>query len=322
MATLATTNSEIYALVGMTLGIGRDSTAWDATTLADVNRVIRSGRRRFFGAHNWAFLEQHIQVLTAAPYATGTITVASGVVTLAGGTFPTNAAFSVLTTGDSTYDGLYEVSTRDSGTQVTLHDTNVTIGSATTFSLYQYRYALPSNFGGWLDPVVRENNNNMSVELNEYATLPEWIVRGIGNRTNLRTGDPELFAITQIADEETGIPAYYLDVYPLPDAVYVLKSRMQVVPGDSLAESTAVTHMVFTEVMIESILASAEVFLGAPGVHMQRFQELLPEAIRKDRQMRGTRTVRPRASNSPYTQPKNYELIVGTVTLDNDAVLP
>ena len=87
----------------------------------------------------------------------------------------------------------------------------------------------------------------------------------------------------------------FLEVYPLPVAAHILTGRMRITPGDSLLESGEVIHPVFASVLQESILAVVEVMhTGAPGIHSQQFQQLLPQAIKQDGLMRGTQRLPPR----------------------------
>jgi hypothetical protein len=68
-----------------------------------------------------------------AVYATGTVTIAAGIVTLSSGTFP-----SWSSKGTVSYAGtLYTVNTRDSDTQVTLDDTSLTVAAASAYLLYR-----------------------------------------------------------------------------------------------------------------------------------------------------------------------------------------
>lgn len=70
-------------------------------------------------------------------YAVGTVTVAAGVVTLSGGTWPTWAATAAINIAGS----LYNVSVRTSGSSITLEDTSVTVASATAYVLLQSQAA-------------------------------------------------------------------------------------------------------------------------------------------------------------------------------------
>lgn len=68
-----------------------------------------------------------------AEYATGTIAIAAGAVTLTGGTFPSgwSIAGTLVVNGTA-----YAVSTRNSGTSLTLTDTSVTVSSGASYALY------------------------------------------------------------------------------------------------------------------------------------------------------------------------------------------
>ena len=79
---------------------------------------------------------------------TGTVTVAAGVVTLSGGTFPSwlngNA-----TDGELTVSGTnYTVASYQSSSQITLDDTSLTVASASAYSVQRVKYAAPDDFGG------------------------------------------------------------------------------------------------------------------------------------------------------------------------------
>ncbi|MHC4705416.1 MAG: hypothetical protein ACYTFQ_33145 [Planctomycetota bacterium] len=66
----------------------------DQTT--DIEECIKDGLHDVYTAHPWSFFRPVKEITTTAPYSTGTITVASGVVTLTSGTFPSWAAVGIL----------------------------------------------------------------------------------------------------------------------------------------------------------------------------------------------------------------------------------
>ena len=271
MAALGIDIAELYANIGATLGIARLYASWDPTTQADVDRIIRIGKRRYYNAYAWDYLIQHISILTAAPYSTGTVTIVNGVVTLAGGgAWPANAALSYLSlvsSDTSTVSGLFEVASDGEALDITLVDTSVNVATPESYEIYQYRYALPTAFSAFLDPITTENQDRN--DLREAAVFPDYFLKGIQNRKTLRTGEPELFAITQLhPNTETGIPVFYLDMYPLPDAVYTLKTRIRLMPGDALLEAGAIEHPVFSECLQASILGSAEVMFTGQRVQL------------------------------------------------------
>lgn len=312
MATLALTNAELYAELGRVLGINRSYSELDAVTQADVDRIIRSGRRRFFSANNWKFLKQDLPITIAAPTDTGTVTIVSGVVTFAGAAvIPATVANYIFAPEGG---GAYSITTRTSDTEMTLADTTVNADALSTFTLYQVKYDLPANFGGWEGPIAIENYDG--VKLNESRNFPEYVIRSFANRQTVRTGRPELFTVMSTTDAETAIATHQLSIYPLPDQLYILSSRIKINAGDTLdlADSAVSADPTFTECYKEAVLSAAEVIaFNQPGTHALRYKELLVEAIRQDNAMAGVRYGRPRGAVRGRS--RYYELIVGTVDM-------
>lgn len=301
MATLAINNTEIYAQIGLILGTNRLYAQWPSDMQSDAQRIIRAGRRKFFLAYAWSFLEANYPIVTA-PSTTLTGVCVNGVITTSGGTLPASMAgnFKIYPQTDG---GLYDVSAQSgtiAGSTITLVDTSAARDfNSQTIKLYQYRYALPSNFSAFIDPIVVENWQD-GTQLSEYGTLPEFQIRGTLNQINTVVGPPEIFAITHdlatTAAAETGVFAPYLLVYPLMDNAYTLKTRIRIEPGDSLTDVSGfvsatdpVSHPIFSECLMEAILAQAEIMYGKPTTHSAIFSEVLQLAIQRDRQMKGTR---------------------------------
>lgn len=315
MATLAIDNDEIYARLAMLCGVSRDPDDWDSTTSADMDRIIRAGRRKLFSAYDWSFLEIRHRFATVEPYETGTVTIVSGVVTLAGGTFPTGAA------GQRLYvDGnIYEVNTRDNGTQLTLYDTSIDADAGSEFVLYSTKYSLPSNYSAIVGPVTIENSE-VSAELQELPVLPEHQVRGLASNQRAYSTRPKAFSVFHTLDEETGIPTYFLDLYPLPDRVYEVTVRVRIAPGDALAEVDEVFPAEFSELLLEAILAAAEqIWMDKADFHTELFNKMLPDFIRKDKVAQGVRRLLPRRDGRRVSSVKNYELIVAPIDVDAGA---
>jgi hypothetical protein len=310
MASLTLSLDELKSNLAMILGVSRTYSAWDATLIADVNRIIRSGRRRFFSANQWQFLDARYTVLTEAPRDTGTVQVASGVVTLTGSTFPTTAATNYLIAFDGN-QGVYEIGTYTDTTHVTLKDTSLTLDAGTEYTMYKYRFDMPSNFGGTRGPVTTERN----CVIEESAILPDYTLRALTSHETIQTGRPRLFTTYQrVANEDIATPTWFLQIFPLADAVYEIKLDIRLQPGDALdaADSDAIMHPAFAECMAEAIYAQAEVTMQVmQGVHEQRFQALLREAIVRDGKMRGVRRLEPR--DSGYRR-AGWEISDGTST--------
>lgn len=304
MPSLAIQNSELRENIAQVIGVGPDpDDNWDDDTYAAVDRAIRAGRRKFFLANNWMFLENDYQFITDLPV-TLTASCANGVVTVTSGTIPAavvgyykvvpQGAVPAVTT-DSV--GVYDIAIYDTANQFTLADTSANF-TPQSIKLYKYAYDLPAAFAAFVDPVIVENWQD-GRQLSEYATLPEFQVMGPLNRHTIVTGPPEIFCVSQSADAETGDFSFFIQLYPFQptdtNVRYVIKSRIKVQPGDALNELGDVFHPVFSELMQEFILAQAELmFKHKPGVHSALVSDLLPAAIKRDREMRGTRRLLPR----------------------------
>ncbi len=291
MATLAIDNDELYANLGLVLGV-RNYSVWPTELQEDADRIIRAGRRKMFMAHPWSFLEDDYSIVTT-PSSSVTGSCANGVITVTSGSIPSSMAGNYKVSPDDD-GGLYDVSTQGAGSITLVDNSAANDFTSQTITLYKYRYALPSNFNAFVDPIVVENWEN-GEQLNEYASLPEFQIRGTLNKVNTKIGPPEIFALTHDVTAETGDFSPYILMYPLMEDAYVLKTRIRILPGDSLAEVGAVFHPVFSELLQEAILAQAEIMFGkTPAIHAQLFAELLPLAIRQDRRMKGTRSLLPR----------------------------
>jgi hypothetical protein len=313
MASLSINNDEIYERLAMQMGFSRDTDDWagNPTILSDANRIIRAGRRKFFSAHDWSFLEVRHDITIVAPASTGTVTVVSGAVTLAGGTFATTVANQLFYVGGS----LYRIDTRDSGTQVTLKDLTVNADAGSEYKVYTIRYDLPTNFSAIVGPVTLENTE-VAAELQELPVLPEHQVRGFLSNKNPYSARPKAFCVYHTLAEETGIATHFLELYPLPDEGYLATMRVRVLPGDSLAEAGDVFGAEYAELMMEAILAACEqIYNDSPGLHTELFQRMLPDFVRKDKVAQGVRRLKPRSQGRGNI--RNYELIVAPIDVDS-----
>lgn len=313
MASLAISESELFALIATVVGISRDSADWDTQTTNDVDRILRLGRRKFFSSNDWSFLNRDWVQATTAPQTTGTITVVNGTVTLTGSTWPAALVAEYVIVTDL---GVHEFASRTSDTIAVLNNTgaDMDLAALSTYTLYRVKYPLPSYFGAFIDPITHENSP--SQYLKEQVIFPEWTVRRIGNWESAKTGRPELFSVVNTVSETTGTPTWYLRVYPLPDAVYVLQSRIQVYPGDAVNVAGEIFPQEYSGLLIEATLAVAEtLFNGERGVHSEEFDRMLPSYVLQDRRQRGVRRLLPQNSNK---LPPHYEYLVAPVEYDGE----
>ena len=99
----------------------------------------------------WSFLRPVTSLALDAPYSTGTVTVAAGVVTLTSGTFPADLD------DDWTFrvdQDDFAIASRDGNTQITLEDTSLTVASASTYEVRHDDYTLEDDFGHILGPIT------------------------------------------------------------------------------------------------------------------------------------------------------------------------
>ena len=180
---------------------GGDPTAYASLTSeqqARVDRFINDGLRQFYDAHDWTFLKPYTTLELNAAYSTGTVTIASGVVTLAGGTFPSWAAAGMLR-----IDGVdYSVNTRDSDTQLTLDDTTLDAAAGTTFELHQDDYDLPDD----VERVIGDMHFPQAA--NAWRPVCKVSVERIEelrqrNPVHIATGEPYYVAIVPVANDAT-----------------------------------------------------------------------------------------------------------------------
>lgn len=332
MATLAINNTEIYAQIGLILGTNRTYAQWPSDLQSDADRIIRAGRRKFFLAYQWSFLEQDYDFVTISS-STVVGSCLNGLVTTSGSTIPNSMAgnYKLAPQVDG---GLYDVISQSGtaiGSTIQLADNSVEFNfNPQTLTLYKFRYQLPTNFSAFLDPIVVENWQD-GTQLSEYATLPEFQIRGTLNQINTVIGPPEIFAITHdlgtTSAEETGVFVPYIVMYPLMDTSYTLKTRIRIEPGDALADVSGftaatdpVSHPIFSECLMEAILAQAEIMYGKPPTHTAIFSEVLQLAIKRDRMMKGTRGFLPRANLRSERELDRLAARRATVSLANATI--
>ena len=142
-STLSVTFTQLRRIVGRRYGAGRVPSSFTSDNTLDVGDFVRTGLMDFYGRKEWGFLQiGHLDVPLYSPYTTGTVAIASGVVTGTGTTFPSWAA-----DGDLVVSGIsHRISVRGGNTSLTLSDTSVNVTAGATYTLLQTRYTLPQSF--------------------------------------------------------------------------------------------------------------------------------------------------------------------------------
>lgn len=267
-------------------GYGRTNGNWSADQLANLTAFVEAGLRQFYfplspdpakPAHRWSFFYPADTLSTTAAYATGTVTVAAGVVTLVGGIFPSWAAQGELTINGVTY----AVDTRDGNTQITLEDTSVAQATAVLYSLGRPAYDLPANYGGVIGPMTYPPGINNLYAPVEHTSERE-LMRKRQNYPN--TGRPRWFAIRPKPFVESAGQAWEILFHPTPDAAYDLSYRYKVVPTASLTDGEyPLGGTQHAETILASVLAVVDEQLNdGQGLYPTKFRELLLASIKLD----------------------------------------
>lgn len=286
-SSLSITYEDLRKEVGYALGFSLSaSSVWDDEEEQLVDMCIEDGLRMFYNppsidgtAHQWRFMRPIGELETTAPYSTGTIQVASGVVTLTGGTFPSWAAGGDLVVNSKSY----AIDTRDSDTQVTLEDTTVTVASGTSYELRRYAYDLPDDFGGIDSPMTFQPSK--SVTFRPVKQVSESLIRK-KRQYEFASSQPELFAThVKVMDPTVGT-RYEVWIYPTSDKAYQLEYQYKSYPNKlSTTNKYPLGGMAHAETIKAACLAAVELKNDdMQGPRYQYFMERIQASIMIDRQ--------------------------------------
>lgn len=284
-ATTSATNGPVsYSVLKERVGhylFGAESGAsFSQDQLTRIGYCISDGLRRVYSMYEWSFFKPVVDVVTTAPYSTGTVTVANGVVTLSGGTFPSWAASGIFMVNKR----YYSVASRDGNTQITLDTLTVNVASASAYSLARPVIPMDAAF----DSIA--NDSDLAFYPGDDQWYPAAKQRGDALIRKLEAENPEFFrpcfysVRTDRFDPAVG-SRKSLAFYPAPDAVYTLRVPMILRPVD-LDESNPypIGAEMLSQVILEACLAAAEHnYEEREHVHEKRFQELIVLAIDRDK---------------------------------------
>jgi len=307
-----------HELFGIRSGFTADQTT-------DILQCIKDGLHYVYTAHDWSFFRPVKDITTTAPYSTGTVTIASGVVTLAGGTFPSWAAQGILKVSNS----YYSVNTRDGDTQVTLDDTSVTVAAATSFELGRPEIPLDVSF----EAVAHDSDLTYYPDQNKlYPPVRQRHDQYIRARQqdNPYYDQPVFYSVRTVEFDPTVGSRKRLAFYPTPDAAYVLRVPMILRP--TMIDATnqfPVGGETLAQVICEACLSAVELdfFEKTDGRHTQKFQQMLPRAIRADLEKSAPTSLgpdMPRDERYPFGVHDWYDYAraarIGALTLDGDTL--
>jgi len=306
---------ELQAEVGFFVGYGRSG--WSSAQESEIDGLVQSGVRLVYYppacdalaklgliGYEWTWLRPTKSLSVSAAYSTGTVAIASGVVTLTGGTFPSWAE-----DGELSVDGsVYSVASRDGDTQITLDDTNVDVDSGTSYSLGRPDYDLPDDFGRLVGDIhFPKDQNRASIKVvavsqllamratNELASTPRWAATRYKSSTGASGQRQEIL------------------FYPTPDTAWDLLYEYDAYSG-ALSDSYPypLGGMQYSELYIESCLAVAERRInGMPGEHNDQYERLLVDAIHRDKK-HGAQYYGPMGHKEETTQEFRRGLTGGT----------
>ena len=186
--------ADLQREIGMEVGYDRNPSNWTSQQTADVDHIIKQALRSVYrpapipGAaisHEWSFLRPVTTITTTAPQTTGTVTVSSGVVTLAGATWPSyvtdDATQAELVVGGSTYP----VASRQSSTQITLLNTAVNVSAGALYTLRRVWYLLPDDFAGINGPITYDSDFTRYQGIEERSEADIRVARQNDNTANI-----------------------------------------------------------------------------------------------------------------------------------------
>jgi hypothetical protein len=289
-ATSAYSNANLQAEVGEYLGFGRTVATWTgdyAYMLEKVNSVIKSGVNQACDPppindgeppHVFSFLTIWGTLTTTAAYSTGTIAVTNGsaTVTLTGGTFPSGAAGMVVIIRGRPY----EISTRDSGTQLTLaQNFPGDSGTGLTYSVAQWDYDLPDNFGHFAGPIHFAPNTNEP----RITVTGEHVILSARQQASYG-GEPYLVCARPSTTAPSTAGQRFIASFDRPfTSAQLLTYRYRILPDALTSSNYPYGGAAFGELILASCLAVAERRYKSHETDQRAFfQERLAAAIRFD----------------------------------------
>lgn len=147
-------------------------------------------------------------------------------------------------------------------------------------------YDLPADFGGSIETMMHaagEGRRRLS-RVGETELL-SW------RSADAASGVPQYFAVSAVQPVAGSATSYEVLLYPKPDKAYSLVYRYGICP-DLDGATVHLGNATHSEAVLEACLAAAEKAIrpelvqggpGGPGVHQQRFEQLLAAAIASDR---------------------------------------
>jgi len=251
-----------------------------------LDRLLQRGYRRFlrvpgagtvpprYVGHRWSFMYPSATLTLNGAYTTGTVTLSAvGVVTLTGGVFPSWSA-----SGEFVIQGVsYTVNTRDSDTQITLDDiTHTAITTATSYSIQQIEYDLPSDFGAFSSDAVFTYQRGASYAYQSINNVASDRMRQ-ANQFITTSGVPVRYSLQPKAFTAGTGQRWVVQFLPAPDDSYVLNYRYQVLESDIGAAEYPLGGPEHYNTILWAALAEMN-----PGQYEEGYKQRLSSSIQTD----------------------------------------
>lgn len=250
----------------------------DPTTSQDIERFLNSSGREICNAHTWEWLEKRGNVVTKAPYTTGTVSVSqhNTAVTGVGTTWSTGghdgSNFKGYKFGSGYSDPPYLVTAVGSDTAITLADKyRETALSGATYVLYDDTVEMPSDCKEVIEIRLLEAGREVLMEQRSLRALR----RGGITKT---TGRPWAYARTN--PDAQGPLRILLNM--IPDAVYNLDAlyRRKYTDGNMSYFPDHLLDLVLERTLY---LAHLRDSIQKSNVHKANYDRMLPEHIANER---------------------------------------
>ena len=287
--------------MGAALKLGPNPGAWNNDMLQRVKSWLNRGYQEFLKPsltgnrqhrfHQWSFLYEQKTFTTSAAYSTGTITIASGVVTLSGGVWPTWAADGELDISGA----VYTVDTRDSGTQVTLTDLSATADAGTSYSIVRQFYSLDSDVESIDGPMHFRSSSAGYGKVDMMSQQDLQMNRHSFSSTS--SGIPRIASLSPSGS--TGGTVKRIEFFPRTNAVYELHYRARLAASTLVSGNTPLGGREHAETILAACLAVAE-----PTRYRDQYAERLGASIELDQQAQAPETLGVNRDN--LDRPENW----------------
>ena len=262
------------------LSVGANGAFPNAGQILQINDCIKDGLNLVYSAHEWSFLRPVKSITTNAPYSAGTITIASGVVSLVSGSWPSwLATSSMLNIGGKSY-------AISSVLPLTIASPPADIATATACTLVPTNYYdLPAAYDSIEGPFTYPVGQGW--ERRQVNVIREVEIRKMMSRS-IAPAPPRYAAeVTADFDPATSPGSLrQITFYPVPDASYVLSATMTLRP--TMLDATNKYPLgaeVLAPVIVESVLSAAEINIDqSPGPHTEKFTAMLQLAVQRDKE--------------------------------------